>query len=88
MYKRLSLEYYFASTGFYDLLPLALQMARELHFTPEEMIEAICKVADKARMYPPTRNRPAWFATVFREKLLEARAEILALKKKYPFNRF
>jgi hypothetical protein len=25
---------------------------------------------------------------VFREKLLEARAEILALKKKYPFNRF
>ncbi|MGB9804419.1 hypothetical protein [Desulfofundulus sp.] len=88
MYKRLSLEYYFAGTGFSDLLPLALQMARELHFTREEMIEAICKVADKARMYPPTRNRQAWFAAVFREKLLEARAEIMALKKKYPYNRF
>ncbi|MCS5695725.1 hypothetical protein NZJ93_06435 [Desulfofundulus thermocisternus] len=45
-------------------------------------------MADKARMYPPTRNRPAWFAAMFREKLLEERAETLALKKKYPFNRF
>lgn len=51
-------------------------MARELNYGQEEMIEAICKVADKAPFYPPVKNRAAWFATVFREKLLEARAEI------------
>ena len=34
------------------------------------------------KTYPPTRNRVAWFATVFREKLLEARAEIKAYERK------
>jgi len=32
--------------------------------------------------YPPTINRTAWFATVYREKLREARAEILANRYK------
>lgn len=77
-----SLYYYFANTGFYDLLPAAMQLAIELGYSPEEMIEAVCKVADKARHYPPTKNRAAWFATVFREKLGEARAEMLAIKKR------
>ncbi|MBE3588906.1 MAG: hypothetical protein IMW93_10255 [Thermoanaerobacteraceae bacterium] len=36
----------------------------------------------RARHYPPTKNRAAWFATVFREKLGEARAEMLAIKKR------
>jgi len=75
------LHYYFASCGFTDLLPLAMRVAGELDSNPAEMIEAICKVADKARTYPPTRNRSAWFAAVFREKLLEARAEVLTRRK-------
>jgi len=56
-------------------------MALELGFGMEEMIEAICKVADKCRNYPPLINRSAWFRKVYREKLLEARADILAYKK-------
>lgn len=72
--------HYFNSTGFGDLLPVAVRIARELKYSELEMIEAICRVADKARRYPPTRNRTAWFARVFREKLQEARADILALK--------
>jgi len=82
MSKSDTLRYYFSSTGFYDQLPAAVKMARDLGYTPEEMVEAICKVADKARSYPPTRNRTAWFATVFCEKLSEARADILAFRKK------
>jgi hypothetical protein len=81
MQERDSLEYYFVSTGFYDLLPVALNLIRTLGFTHEEAVEAICKVADKARMYPPTKNRAAWFTIVFKEKLYEARAEIFAYKK-------
>lgn len=79
--KRASLEHYFVSAGFVDLLPLALEIAGKLEFGKEEMIEAICKVADKCRNYPPVLNRRAWFAKVYREKLFEARAEILACKK-------
>jgi len=45
--NRVSLEYYFIRTGFIDLLPLALEIAGKLEFSKEEMIEAICKVADK-----------------------------------------
>lgn len=82
MSKSDTLRNYFSSTGFYDQLPAAVKMARDLGYTPEEMVEAICKVADKARIYPPTKNRTAWFATVFREKLSEARADILAFRKK------
>lgn len=78
---RNSLEDYFAGTGFYDLLPVAKSLIRELGFSQEEALEAICKVADKAKVYPPTKNRTAWFAVVFREKLYEARADILAFKK-------
>jgi hypothetical protein len=76
----LSLEDYFIRTGFYDLLPLAVQIAEELKFTQEEMIEAVCKVYDKFCRYPPTRNRTAWFSLVFKEKLHEARGDILAFK--------
>jgi len=81
MHKRDNLEYYFLRTGFYDLLQVALDLILILDFNHEEAIEAICKVADKARMYPPTKNRAAWFTTVFKEKLYEARAEIFAYKK-------
>lgn len=80
MPKKNSLEYYFASTGFYDLLPVAVNLIRKLGFNQEEALEAICKVADKARVYPPTKNREAWFAIVFKEKLYEARADILGFK--------
>lgn len=75
-----SLKHYFNCTGFGDLLPLAVRIARELKYSELEMIEAICRVADKARRYPPTRDRTAWFARVFLEKLQEARADILAIK--------
>lgn len=80
--NRLTLKDYFIRTGFYDLLPLALQIAKELGYTQSEIIEAICKVSDKFFQYPPTKNRTAWFRMVFREKLTEARADILAFKAK------
>lgn len=79
--RRTILEKYFVSTGFIDLLPLAIEIAGELRLGQEEMIEAICKVSDKCRIYPPILNRSAWFTKVYREKLLEARADILAYKK-------
>ena len=82
MSANLSLQDYFLATGFADLLPLALKMAQRDGYGQKEMIEAVLKVADKAKTYPPTRNRVAWFATVFREKLLEARAEIKAYERK------
>lgn len=75
--KRPSLEDYFITTGFYDLLPLALQLATKLGYDRCEIIEAICKVSDKFNQYPPTKNRVAWFRLVFEEKLKEARADIL-----------
>ncbi|KUK64198.1 MAG: hypothetical protein XD84_1666 [Desulfotomaculum sp. 46_80] len=76
-----SLDMYFVSAGFIDLLPTALRIAGELNFGVAEVIEAICKVSDKYRQYPPTRNRAAWFEKVFTEKLGEARADILAYKE-------
>lgn len=71
------LEDYFISTGFYDLLPIALELARCLGYEERDMIEAICRVNDKFFQYPPTKNRTAWFKKVFEEKLLEARGDIL-----------
>jgi hypothetical protein len=71
------LEKFFVNTGFYDLLPLALEMAENLGYDQSEMIEAICKVNDKFCQYPPNKNRTAWFKKVFKEKLLEARGDIL-----------
>jgi hypothetical protein len=79
--RKNTLEYYFVSTGFIDLLPLALELAGKLGFRKKEMIEAICKVADKSKVYPPIINRSAWFTKVYKEKLLEARADILAFNK-------
>ena len=73
------LKSYFISTGFIDLLPLALTLANQLGYGNGEVIEAICKVADKFKEYPPTRNRTAWFTKVFKEKLNEARADILRI---------
>jgi len=75
------LKYYFVSTGFYDLLPLALDLINTMGFSQEEAAEAICKVFDKARVFPPTKNRSAWFRIVFKEKLLEFRADIMAAKR-------
>ena len=80
--NRPDLKDYFIKTGFYDLLPLALKLARTLGYEHFEMIEAICKVHDKFNQYPPTKNRTAWFRLVFEEKLKEARADILAFKAK------
>jgi len=80
--NRPSLEDYFINTGFYDLLPMGLKLARTLGYDHNEMIEAICKVYDKFNQYPPTKNRVAWFRLVFEEKLKEARAENLAFKSK------
>ncbi len=76
----LSLEDYFIRTNFYDLLPLATQIAENLGYSQEEMIEAVCKVYDKCCRYPPTRNRTAWFGLVFKEKLYEARGDLLSLR--------
>jgi len=76
------LEEYFLKTGFYDLLPMALQIAKNLGYDPREMIEAVCKVSDKFHQYPPTKNRTAWFKMVFEEKLKEARGDILAYEAK------
>lgn len=78
--RSLSLEDYFIRTNFYDLLPLATQIAEELRFSREEMVEAVCKVYDKFCRYPPTRNRTAWFSMVFKEKLYEARGDLLSLR--------
>ncbi|KJS50585.1 hypothetical protein [Desulfosporosinus sp. BICA1-9] len=78
--NRPGLEDYFIKTGFYDLLPIALKLAKTLDYDHSEMIEAICKVHDKFNQYPPTKNRIAWFRLVFEEKLKEARADILAFK--------
>lgn len=79
---RPTLKDYFIRTGFYDLLPLALQIAKNHGYGQSEMIEAICKVSDKFFQYPPTKNRTAWFRMVFQEKLAEARADILAFRAK------
>jgi len=70
------LESYFTSTGFLDLLPVAADIARQMGYGEPEVIEAVCMVFDKQRYYPPTGNRSAWFATVFKEKLCEAHATI------------
>jgi len=77
MHIKTSLETYFSKTGFIDLMPLALRVADQEGYSKDEVIEAICKVADKHRVYPPNSNRTAWFAKVFLEKLGEARADIL-----------
>jgi hypothetical protein len=39
--RNLSLEDYFIRTNFYDLLPLANQIARDLGYGQEEMSEAV-----------------------------------------------
>lgn len=78
--NRPSLEDYFIKTGFYDLLPMGLKLARTLGYDHLEIIEAICKVHDKFYQYPPTKNRIGWFRLVFEEKLKESRADILAFK--------
>ena len=65
--KNLSLEDYFIRTNFYDLLPVATEIAKDLSYSREEMVEAICKVYDKYCQFPPTKNRTAWFRMVFKE---------------------
>jgi hypothetical protein len=80
-----TLEDYFIQTGFFDLLPLAKQIAQDYGYGEIEMIEAVCKVYDKFAQYPPTQNRTAWFKTVFTEKLSEARSDILAFEARRKF---
>ncbi len=84
---RKDLEGYFICTGFYDLLPVALEIANNLGYDTSEMIEAICKVNDKFNQYPPNKNRTAWFKRVFEEKLEEARGDILTHRAKRKFLR-
>jgi hypothetical protein len=72
-----NLEEFFITTGFYDLLPLALEVAGSLGYDQTEMIEAVCKVHDKFNQFPPTKNRTSWFRKVFEEKLREAKGDIL-----------
>ncbi len=71
------LEEFFINAGFYDLLPLALEMAEHMGYNQIEVIEAVGKVHEKFFQYPPTKNRTAWFRKVFVEKLPEARGDIL-----------
>lgn len=82
---RRDLAGYFIAAGFYDLLPMALDLAGSLGYDTSEMIEAICKVTDKFNQFPPTKNKTAWFKRVFEEKLREARGDILThrAKRKY-----
>ncbi|MDF9408140.1 hypothetical protein L7E55_07160 [Pelotomaculum isophthalicicum JI] len=82
---RRKLEDFFITTGFYDLLPLALKVAVSLGYNQTEMIEAICKASDKCNHYPPTKNRTAWFRKVFEEKLREARGDILTYKARMKY---
>lgn len=56
---------------------LPVSMLSELRF---EVMEAICKVFDKSRCYPPFKNRHAWFRKVFAEKLSESRGDILTFR--------
>lgn len=77
------LEHYFKGAGFIDLLPLAIEITGKLGFGKAEAIDAICKTYDKSKIYPPTINRRAWFEKVYREKLMETRADILAAKERW-----
>ena len=79
---RWKLEDFFIATGFYDLLPMAMELATDLGYDQNEMINAVCIVNDKFYQYPPIKNRTAWFKKVFAEKLPEARSVILAYKAK------
>lgn len=83
---RSRLEEFFIATGFYDLLPMALEMAGNLGYDQNEIVEAICKVHDKFERYPPSKNRLAWFKKVFEEKLSEARGDILTYKAKKKYS--
>jgi len=74
--------FYFTNTGFLDLLPLAMDIAHELGYGEDEMSQAVCMVFDKQKTDPPTRNRTAWFLTVFREKLHQAHADICANRER------
>ena len=84
--ERRRLEEFFITTGFYDLLPLALEIAGSLGYDQTEMIESICKVDEKFCQYPPTKNRTAWFRKVFEEKLREARGDILTFRAKTKYS--
>jgi len=75
-------EFFFTDTGFLDLLPQAKQIAREFGYGDDEIIQAVCWVFDKQRTNPPHINRTAWFTTVFREKIQEAHAYILANQRR------
>jgi len=66
----------FTEAGFLDQLPLALEMAAKHGCDEDAARLAVLLVEAKAAEYPPTRNRSAWFRTVYKEKLGEAKATI------------
>jgi len=79
--KMPSLEEYFIQSYFHDLLPLARKIAKDHGgYEEKEMAEAVSRVYEKYKQYPPTHNRTAWFEKVFTEKLNEARSDNLAFK--------
>jgi hypothetical protein len=77
-----TVEFYFTDTGFLDMLPQASEIAHNLGYGEDEMIQAVCLTFDKQATDPPARNRTAWFATVYREKLHEAHAQIRAFERR------
>jgi len=79
------LKSYFTKTGFLDLLPMAADIANQLGYGEPEIIEAVSMVFDKQRTDPPIRNRSAWFATVFKEKLHEGHAIIARWREKQEY---
>jgi len=66
MHFERGLESYFTNTGFIDLLPLALKLAVQAGYGKDEIIEAICKVADKHREYPPRKTEQHGFQRCFK----------------------
>jgi hypothetical protein len=77
-----TVEFYFTDTGFLDMLPQATEIVHSLGYGEDEMIQAVCLTFDKQATDPPARNRAAWFATVYREKLHEAHAQIRAFERR------
>jgi hypothetical protein len=73
---------YFFSLTTVSCPPQALTIATDLGYTEDEIIQAVCLVCDRQRTDPPVRNRTAWFRVVFKEKLGESRAQILAFKRR------
>jgi hypothetical protein len=71
-------EEYFANKGYWDLLPLAWDVAGN-GYSEDEMIAALSLLIRKELRFPAIRNRRRWFEVVYREKLEEARTDTVWL---------